>query len=90
MLLWRTLIPRHPHAPGVALTRKAETPKVPQRLGILLWHARGEHHSRPRATHNQAVCCVRLEVAAIAASMMTVRVDVEVLVWVVHSGRVEA
>ena len=46
-----TPVPRHPNAPGVALTRKAETPKRPNRLGVLLWHSRGEHRIRPRATH---------------------------------------
>ena len=35
-----TPVPRHPNAPRVALTRKAETPKRPNRLGVLLWHSR--------------------------------------------------
>jgi hypothetical protein len=40
-----TPVPRHPNAPGVALTCKAETPKRPNRLGVLHWQSRGAHRS---------------------------------------------
>jgi hypothetical protein len=46
-----TPVPRHSNAPRVAFTRKAETPKRPNRLGVFLWQARTGATLRGAAVH---------------------------------------
>ena len=43
-----TPVPRHPNAPGVALTCKAETPKRPIAWGFCFGNRGDEHRSSPR------------------------------------------